>query len=80
MIKHRGTTTRELIFTSCVIPKENLVGSEGSGFEYAKNILNSGRITIAALAIGIAQAAYEKSLRYSKERKVFGKAISKFQV
>ncbi|MFQ6055496.1 MAG: acyl-CoA dehydrogenase family protein, partial [Methanosarcinales archaeon] len=78
-IGHRGTTTRELIFSNCIIPKENLVGSEGSGLEYVKNMLNSGRITIAALAIGIAQAAYEKSLSYSKERKAYGQAISKFQ-
>ncbi len=76
----RGHTLSEVHLESCEVTRENLLGEEGKGFEYAKQILNSGRLTIAAIAIGIAQAAYEKSLLYSKERKAFGESISNFQL
>lgn len=76
----RGHSLSEIHFDNCEIPVNNLVGEEGKGLEYGKLILNSGRVTIAAIAIGIAQAAYEKSLSYSKERKAFGENISTFQL
>ena len=60
--------------------RENLLGEDGRGLDYAKQILNAGRATIAAIAVGIAQAAYEKSLLYSKERTAFGQSISNFQL
>jgi len=76
----RGHRLSEIHLDDCEIPAGNLVGEEGKGLEYGKMILNSGRITIAAIAIGIAQAAYEKSLSYSKKRKAFGENISSFQL
>jgi alkylation response protein AidB-like acyl-CoA dehydrogenase len=76
----RGHSLSEIHLDNCEIPVNNLVGEEGKGLEYGKIILNSGRVTIAAIAIGIAQAAYEKSLSYSKERKAFGENISTFQL
>ncbi len=76
----RGHRLSEVHLENCEVPKENLLGEEGKGLEYAKQILNAGRMTIAAIAIGIAQAAYEKSLLYSKERKAFGESISNFQL
>lgn len=76
----RGSTTYELVFENAIIPKENLIGEEGVGFKYAKEMLNGGRLTIAALSIGIAQRAYEESLQYSKEREVFDKPLSEKQI
>ncbi len=76
----RGHRLSEIHLENCEVPKENLLGEEGKGLEYAKQILNSGRLTIAAIAVGIAQAAYEKSLVYSRERKTFGESISSFQL
>ncbi len=76
----RGHRLSEIHLESCEVERENLIGEEGKGFEYAKQILNSGRITIAAIAIGIAQAAYEKSLSYSRDRSAFGESISEFQL
>ncbi|HLB71852.1 MAG: acyl-CoA dehydrogenase family protein [Candidatus Methanoperedens sp.] len=76
----RGHSLSEVHIDNCEVPEENLLGEEGKGLEYAKHILNSGRMTIAAIAVGIAQAAYEKSLSYSKERKAFGESISEFQL
>lgn len=76
----RGARLSEVHLDNCEIPVNNLVGEEGKGLEYGKLILNSGRMTIAAIAIGIAQAAYEKSISYSKERKAFGESISTFQL
>jgi alkylation response protein AidB-like acyl-CoA dehydrogenase len=76
----RGHKLSEVHLDNCEIPVNNLVGEEGKGLEYAKQILNAGRMTIAAIAIGIAQAAYEKSLSYSKERKAFSESISQFQL
>ena len=76
----RGHRLSEVHLDNCEIPVNNLVGEEGKGLEYAKQILNAGRMTIAAIAIGIAQAAYEKSLSYSRERKAFSESISQFQL
>ena len=75
----RASDTAELIFEDCVIPAENLVGKEGDGFIDAMRVLDGGRISIAALSLGIAQGAFEAALKYSKERKQFGRAISDFQ-
>jgi alkylation response protein AidB-like acyl-CoA dehydrogenase len=75
----RASDTSELIFEDCEIPAENLLGHEGEGFIDAMKVLDGGRISIAALGLGMAQGAYEAALEYSKERKQFGKAISEFQ-
>ncbi len=75
----RGSETRELIFIDCRIPKENLLGAIGKGFGIAMGTLDGGRIGIAAQALGIAEGAFDKALSYVKERKQFGKSISKFQ-
>src|ERR1051326_3585391 len=75
----RASDTAELIFEDCVIPAENLLGVEGQGFVDAMRVLDGGRISIAALSLGMAEGAYEAALKYSKERKQFGKAISDFQ-
>jgi alkylation response protein AidB-like acyl-CoA dehydrogenase len=75
----RASDTSELIFEDCVIPAGNLLGKEGAGFIDAMRVLDGGRISIAALALGMAEGAYECALRYSKQRKQFGKAISEFQ-
>lgn len=76
----RGSTLAGLVMRDCRIPKENLVGEEGQGFHYAKEMLNGGRITISALAVGIASMAYRKALTLSRERTRFGKKISQFQL
>lgn len=75
----RASDTAELIFEDCVIPGQNLLGQEGNGFIDAMRVLDGGRISIAALALGMAQGAYEASLRYSRQRKQFGHAIGEFQ-
>jgi alkylation response protein AidB-like acyl-CoA dehydrogenase len=75
----RASDTAELIFEDCEIPVENLLGKEGDGFVDAMRVLDGGRISIAALSLGIAQGAYEAALNYSKERKQFGKSIGEFQ-
>jgi len=75
----RASDTSELIFEDCFIPAENLLGGEGNGFIDAMRILDGGRISIAALSLGMAEGAYEAALKYSKQRKQFGKAISEFQ-
>lgn len=75
----RGSATRELVFTDCRIPKENLLGREGRGFGIAMGTLDGGRIGIAAQALGIAQGALDKSIAYVKERKQFGRPIANFQ-
>ena len=75
----RGSATTELIFTNCRIPKANLLGKIGGGFAIAMKTLNGGRIGIAAQALGIAQGAMDETVKYTKERKQFGKAIGKFQ-
>ena len=75
----RASDTAELIFEDCVVPAENLCGKEGDGFIDAMRVLDGGRISIAALSLGMAEGAYEAALKYSKQRKQFGKAISDFQ-
>ena len=75
----RASDTSELIFEDCFVPAESLLGGEGNGFIDAMRILDGGRISIAALSLGMAEGAYEAALRYSKERHQFGKAISEFQ-
>ena len=75
----RASDTAELIFEDCAIPAENLLGAEGQGFVDSMRVLDGGRISIAALSLGIAEGAYDAALKYSKERKQFGKAISEFQ-
>ncbi|WP_296698089.1 acyl-CoA dehydrogenase [Algoriphagus sp.] len=75
----RGSDTHSLMFTDVKVPVENRIGDEGFGFTFAMETLNGGRIGIAAQALGIASGAYELALAYSKERKAFGKPISKHQ-
>jgi alkylation response protein AidB-like acyl-CoA dehydrogenase len=75
----RASDTAELIFEDCEVPAANLVGKEGDGFVDALRILDGGRISIAALGLGMAQGAFDVALKYSKERKQFGKPISEFQ-
>ena len=75
----RGSSTSELIFENCVVPKENLLGEEGKGFEIAMATLNGGRIGVAAQAVGIAQGALDAAVKYVKERVQNGKRISQFQ-
>jgi len=75
----RASETAELIFEDCVIPKENVLGNIGDGFKQAMKVLDGGRISIAALSLGIAKGAYEAALKYSKERQQFGQPISNFQ-
>ena len=75
----RASDTAELIFEDCVVPAENLLGKEGDGFIDAMQVLDGGRISIAALSLGMAEGAYEAALKYSKVRRQFGKAICEFQ-
>ena len=75
----RASDTSTVIFDNCRIPEKNLLGKEGNGFRDSMEILGGGRIGIAALALGIAQGAYEAALNYSREREQFGKSISDFQ-
>jgi alkylation response protein AidB-like acyl-CoA dehydrogenase len=75
----RASDTSELIFEDCEIPAENLLGAEGEGFIDAMRVLDGGRISIAALALGIARGALDAALTYVKERRQFGKAIAEFQ-
>jgi len=75
----RGSDTHSLMFTDVKVPKENRIGEDGFGFAFAMKTLSGGRIGIAAQALGIASGAYELALKYSRERKAFGKEISKHQ-
>ncbi len=75
----RGSSTYELVFTDCRIPKDNLLGAQGKGFSIAMQTLDGGRIGIAAQALGIAAGALDAATAYVKERKQFGKALAKFQ-
>ncbi|MGC2298637.1 MAG: acyl-CoA dehydrogenase [Acidobacteriaceae bacterium] len=75
----RASDTSELIFEDCAIPEENLLGKEGEGFVDAMHTLDGGRISIAALSLGIARGALDASVSYVKQRKQFGKAIAEFQ-
>ena len=75
----RGSSTYELIFTECRIPKENLLGKQGEGFKIAMHTLDGGRIGIAAQALGLAEGALARTVEYVKERKQFGRSIAQFQ-
>ena len=75
----RGSDTHSLMFTDVKVPKENRIGDDGFGFTFAMKVLSGGRIGIASQALGIASGAYELALKYSKERKAFGKEISQHQ-
>ena len=75
----RASDTSELIFTDCKVPAENMLGAEGEGFIGSLKILDGGRISIAALGLGMAQGALDAAIKYSKQRKQFGQAISEFQ-
>jgi alkylation response protein AidB-like acyl-CoA dehydrogenase len=75
----RASDTSEVLFDNCRIPGDRLLGEEGQGFVNTMQVLDAGRIGIAALSVGLAQGAYEAALAYSKERKSFGKTISTFQ-
>jgi len=75
----RASATSELIFEDCWVPQSALLGKEGDGFIDAMRILDGGRISIAALSLGMAQGAFENALKYSKQRKQFGRPISEFQ-
>ncbi len=76
----RGSDTHSLMFTDVKVPKENRIGADGFGFNFAMSVLNGGRIGIASQALGIATGAYELALEYSQQRKAFGKEIFKHQV
>src|SRR6476620_11083249 len=75
----RGSDTHSLMFADVKVPKENRIGADGFGFNFAMNVLNGGRIGIASQALGIATGAYEMALKYSQERKAFGKQIFNHQ-
>ncbi len=75
----RGSATCELIFENCEVPKENLLGQMGKGFKIAMMTLDGGRLGIASQALGIAQGAMDETVKYTKERKQFGRSISQFQ-
>jgi len=75
----RASETTELIFDNCRVPKANLLGVEGEGFKQAMKVLDGGRISIAALSLGIAKGAFEAAVKYAKERHQFGQPIANFQ-
>ncbi|MDF2504954.1 acyl-CoA dehydrogenase [Clostridium sp.] len=75
----RASSTTELIFEDMIVPKENMIGKEGKGFGVAMKTLDGGRIGIAAQALGIAEGAFDEAKEYMKERKQFGRSLSKFQ-
>src|ERR1700710_709508 len=75
----RASDTAELIFENCVVPEENLIGEVGAGFKDAMRVLDGGRISIAALSLGMARGALDAAVKYATARKQFGKAISEFQ-
>jgi hypothetical protein len=75
----RASETASVVFQDCHVPDENRLGDEGEGFIQAMQVLDGGRISIAALAVGIAQGAFESAVRYSKERVQFGRPIAEFQ-
>ena len=77
---YRGSVTAEVIFENAHVPKESLVGIEGEGFEYAKRMLFGGRVTVGAISTGIARAAFDKAVKYSKDRTAFGKPLSDFEM
>ena len=76
---HRASDTSSLTFEDCEVPEENLIGEAGRGFQQSMQILEGGRVAIAALSVGLAQGAFELALKYSKDRKQFGKPIAEYQ-
>jgi butyryl-CoA dehydrogenase len=76
----RGNRLSAIRLKDCAVPRENLIGEEGQGLEYAKGILNAGRLSVAAMAVGIAQAAFDKAIAYCKHRQAFGSSIANFQL
>src|SRR5258708_8532185 len=74
-----GSDTRELSFKDCAVPEGNLLGPRGKGFQQFLQILDGGRISVAAMGVGLAQGAYDLAFAYAQERQQFGKAIAKFQ-
>src|SRR5687768_6236585 len=75
----RASETASVVFEDCYVPDENMLGTEGEGFLQCMQVLDGGRISIAALSVGIAQGAYEAALKYAKERQQFGRPIAEFQ-
>ncbi|MBA3353777.1 MAG: acyl-CoA dehydrogenase family protein [Blastocatellia bacterium] len=75
----RASETASVVFEDCYVPEENMLGTEGEGFLQCMKVLDGGRISIAALSVGIAQGAYEAAVKYAKERHQFGRPISEFQ-
>ena len=75
----RASETASVVFEDCYVPEENMLGTEGEGFLQCMQVLDGGRISIAALSVGIAQGAYEAALKYAKERQQFGRPIAEFQ-
>jgi alkylation response protein AidB-like acyl-CoA dehydrogenase len=75
----RASDTSEVVFDGCRVPADQMLGAEGKGFTDAMQVLDAGRIGIAALAVGLAQGAHDASLRYARERKAFGRTIGSFQ-
>ncbi len=75
----RASETASVVFEDCYVPRENLLGNEGEGFLQCMQVLDGGRISIAALSVGIAQGAYEAAVKYARERQQFGKPIAEFQ-
>lgn len=75
----RTSPTRELVFENCFVPEENMLGSEGAGFQIAKSALSAGRITIGSIAVGLSQRALDEAIEYSLERKQFNQPIFDFQ-
>ena len=75
----RASDTSEVVFSDCRVPAENLLGEQGQGFVNTLQVLDGGRISIAALGLGMAQGAFDAAMKYAKERKQFGQAIADFQ-
>jgi len=76
----RASATSEIVFEDCCVPVENRIGEEGEGFKIAMAVLDAGRIGIATQALGIAEAAYQASVEYARERDAFGKKIGQFHI
>src|ERR671938_1347845 len=74
-----ASDTRELSFRDCAVPEANLLGPRGQGFRQFLEILDGGRISVAAMGVGLAQGAYDLAARYARERQQFGQPISRFQ-
>lgn len=77
---YRGSVTAEVVFENAHAPKESIVGTEGEGLTYAKKMLYGGRVTVGAISVGIARAAFDKAVKYSKDRTAFGKHLADFEM